>query len=59
MVVVVVHPHGQRLTPGELAKARVQVQEAQSAVHLLPAEGYGAMVRGGVERLAIRVEAAS
>ena len=47
------------LRAGELAKARVQVQEAQSAVHLLPAEGYGAMVRGGVERLAIRVEAAS
>lgn len=47
------------LRAGQLAEARVQVQEAQSAVHLLPAEGYWAMIRGGVERLATRVEAAS
>lgn len=43
------------LRAGDLPKARAQVEQAQAAMHLLPAEGYGAMIRGGIQRLAEKI----
>lgn len=38
-------------------KAQAQLAQAQQSVALLPSEGYGAMIRSGVQRLQERIEA--
>jgi hypothetical protein len=43
---------------GNLDAARAHLEAARQAEHLLPREGYGAMIRGGIHRLAERIDAA-
>ncbi|WP_374969512.1 hypothetical protein [Terrabacter sp. BE26] len=43
---------------GNLEAARTHLEAARRAEHFLPCEGYGAMIRGGIDRLAHRLDAA-
>lgn len=40
---------------GDLASARVHLAAARESEHALPADGYGAMTRGGIDRLEQRL----
>jgi hypothetical protein len=46
------------LAAGRESEALALVERAESAVAALPTDGYGMMVRGGIERLRARVDAA-
>lgn len=43
---------------GNLEAAVDHLEAARQTEHLLPGEGYGAMIRGGIDRLAQRIDAA-
>lgn len=47
-----------QLRAGDLDAAREHLAAARAAQHLLSDEGYGAMVRGGIDRLGRRLDAA-
>ncbi|XVX19219.1 hypothetical protein ACQP1U_12965 [Actinomycetota bacterium] len=44
---------------GRLEEARAQLELAQASAHLLPTEGYGAMIRGGIQKLSDRLSGPS
>lgn len=45
------------LRAGRIADARTQVDLARAVARELPPDGYGAMIRGGIERLGERISA--
>lgn len=45
------------LRTGRFQDAQSQIEQAQQCVALLPGEGYGAMIRSGLQRLQERIEA--